>query len=56
MDVPLWQFYRYDELNGDHSNWFGPNIGAVTDAFGSTGFDVEVLARWPGRAASKASG
>jgi tRNA (mo5U34)-methyltransferase len=24
-DIPLWRFYRLNELNGDHSNWFGPN-------------------------------
>lgn len=42
-DIPLWTFYRFDELNGDHSNWFGPNIAAVLQAFESAGFFTELL-------------
>ena len=41
-DVPLWQFYGNDELAGDSSNWFGPNIKAVVEAFDSAGFDIEL--------------
>jgi hypothetical protein len=33
--VPLWKFYRLNELNRDHSNWFDPNIAAVIQAFES---------------------
>jgi len=39
--LPLWQFFRKGELNGDHSNWFGPNENAVLEAFRSAGFDIE---------------
>jgi hypothetical protein len=37
-DIPLWRFCRFDELNCDPSNWFGPNIAAVQQAFESAGF------------------
>lgn len=42
-DIPLWRFYRFDELNHDHSNWFGPNIAAVQQAFESAGFSTRLL-------------
>lgn len=42
-DIPLWRFYRFDELNGDHSNWFGPNCAAVLHAFESAGFCTKLL-------------
>lgn len=42
-DIPLWRFYRFDELNNDHSNWFGPNIAAVQQAFESAGFSTRLL-------------
>src|SRR5712692_6030732 len=32
LSAPLWQFYRFDELNGDPSSWFGPNCFAVVQA------------------------
>ncbi len=41
--IPLWRFYRGSELNGDSTNWFGPNAAAVTQAFESAGFGVELL-------------
>lgn len=50
-ETPIWQFYRRGELNNDPSNWFGPNIPAVTEGFGSAGFDVQVVKRWGWRAA-----
>lgn len=49
--TPVWQFYRRDELNNDPSNWFGPNIPAVVEGFGSAGFDVKVRDQWGWRAA-----
>jgi len=49
-DIPLWRFYRFDELNNDHSNWFGPNIAAVQQAFESAGFSTEFLSSSGGRA------
>jgi tRNA (mo5U34)-methyltransferase len=42
-EIPLWRFYRTGELNGDSSNWFGPNVAAVIQAFESAGLDVELL-------------
>jgi tRNA (mo5U34)-methyltransferase len=54
VNVPLWQFYRRGELGNDTSNWFGPNIRAVLDAFGSAGFAIEHLATWGYRAGFRA--
>jgi len=50
LDTPVWQFYRRDELNKDASNWFGPNIPAVIEGFGSAGFDVTLRHQWGWRA------
>src|SRR5208282_1875837 len=52
--VPLWQFYKGAELSGDHSNWFGPNIRAVLDAFDSAGLPARVMSTWGDRAAFQA--
>jgi tRNA (mo5U34)-methyltransferase len=41
--VPLWKFYRLNELNRDYSNWFDPNIAAVIQAFESAGFSTELV-------------
>ena len=54
-DVPLWQFYRRDELGGDLSNCFGPNVCGVLEGFGSAGFDVGVTHRWGTRAGFRAT-
>jgi tRNA (mo5U34)-methyltransferase len=53
-NVPLWQFYRADELAGDFSNWFGPNIRAVLDGLESAGFDAELISQWGDRAGFRA--
>lgn len=37
---PLLEFYRKAELNGDPSNWFGPNKAALVEMVASSGFDV----------------
>jgi tRNA (mo5U34)-methyltransferase len=42
--LPLWKFYRLNELNNDYSNWFGPNIAAVIEAFESAGFRTRLSA------------
>ena len=55
LETPIWQFYRHGELNADPSNWFGPNIPAVVEGFGSAGFDVQVVKSWGGRAAFRAT-
>lgn len=49
-DVPTWRFYRLNELNNDYSNWFGPNIAAVRQAFESAGFTTTFLNGDGGRA------
>ncbi|HNX96969.1 MAG TPA: class I SAM-dependent methyltransferase [Candidatus Aminicenantes bacterium] len=52
IDVPLFRFYRTNELNAaDFSNWFGGNVAALLDVMGSAGFKAEHLASWQGRAA-----
>jgi tRNA (mo5U34)-methyltransferase len=50
-DLPLWRFYQGDELGGDPSNWFGPNVRAVVEAFDSAGFTTQVISQWGDRAA-----
>jgi tRNA (mo5U34)-methyltransferase len=53
-EIPLYRFYRYDELNpGDFSNWFSPNRRAVEDALWTAGFRPEFLAAWGDRIAFK---
>ena len=42
-EIPLWRFYRSNELNNDCSNWFGPNTAAVIQAFESAGLSVKLL-------------
>jgi tRNA (mo5U34)-methyltransferase len=43
LTAPLWQFYRFGQLDADPSNWFGPNSAAVVEAFESAGFRTRVL-------------
>lgn len=38
--IPIWIFFRHRELEGDFTNWFGPNETAVEQAFQSAGFDI----------------
>ena len=53
-EIPLYRFYRYDELNpGDFSNCFSPNRRAVEDALWTAGFRPEFLASWGDRIAFK---
>lgn len=54
--LPLWQFYRGGELQGDESNWFGPTTCAVAQALESAGFAVQHASHWlPGRAVFRGS-
>jgi tRNA (mo5U34)-methyltransferase len=48
--TPLWQFYRFSELSGDPSNWFGPNCTAVISALESAGFETRLVKNCGGRA------
>jgi tRNA (mo5U34)-methyltransferase len=50
-DLPIWRFYKSDELCGDASNWFGPNIRAVIEGFETAGFAIQLLKQWGDRAA-----
>jgi tRNA (mo5U34)-methyltransferase len=40
---PAAVFYERDELNGDYTNWFGPNDRAVQAWFRSAGFTIRRL-------------
>jgi len=39
--VPFLQFYPYDELNGDPSNWFSPNEIGLSKMIESSGFSAK---------------
>lgn len=54
-ELALWQFYKSDEMSGDGSNWFGPNIRAVSDALESAGFAPKLSTVWGDRAAFQAT-
>jgi tRNA (mo5U34)-methyltransferase len=43
LTMPLWQFFRKDELENDPSNWFTPSTKAVLRAFESAGFEMKLL-------------
>jgi tRNA (mo5U34)-methyltransferase len=50
--APLWRQYREFELHAqDQSNWFGPNVVAVLEAFQSAGFEIAHTRSWGNRAA-----
>jgi tRNA (mo5U34)-methyltransferase len=47
--TPLWRQFRAFEIHPhDQSNWFGPNVAAVLEAFASAGFAVRHLRSWGG--------
>jgi tRNA (mo5U34)-methyltransferase len=46
-DLPLARFYRRDELAGDGSNWFAPNVAALQDWCRSCGLEPEEISSWP---------
>jgi tRNA (mo5U34)-methyltransferase len=49
--TPLWRQYREFELHPqDQSNWFGPNVIAVLEAFQSSGFHIAHTRSWENRA------
>jgi tRNA (mo5U34)-methyltransferase len=53
--APLWLFFRGEELGGDASNWFGPNVEAVEQAFESAGFSIRRLRLGTGARRSRAT-
>ena len=53
--TPMWRQYREFELHPeDQSNWFGPNVVAVVEAFQSSGFDIVHTRSWGDRAGFRA--
>lgn len=51
---PAAAFYPSDELKGDHSNWWGPNLAAakgMLQAVGFTRVEVVFVSPWPTRVA-----
>ena len=53
--IPLYRFYRSNELNKDFSNWFSPNRQAIEDGLWTAGFEPGRLAEWGDRVAYKAT-
>jgi tRNA (mo5U34)-methyltransferase len=41
--LPIAQFYPYDELNGDPSNWWSPNLIALEKIIETSGFEPELV-------------
>jgi tRNA (mo5U34)-methyltransferase len=54
VDVPIYRFYRFNDLSKDYSNWFGGNIAAVSESLSSAGFTPSLLGTWSSRAAFRA--
>ena len=55
VNVPLYRFYRFNELNKpDYSNWFGGNVAALLESLASAGFTPSLLDTWDSRAAFRA--
>jgi tRNA (mo5U34)-methyltransferase len=46
-DPPMARFYRRDELAGDSSNWWAPDVTCLVDWVESSGFVVDRVACWP---------
>ena len=53
-DLPLARFFRTDELAGDSSNWFAPNVAALTDWCRSCGLPPRNVESWPEPLAARA--
>jgi tRNA (mo5U34)-methyltransferase len=46
-DPPMARYFRRDELAGDSSNWFAPNLSCLVDWVESSGFVVDQIQHWP---------
>jgi SAM-dependent methyltransferase len=44
---PMARYFRRDELAGDSSNWFAPNLSCLIDWVESSGFVVDRVEHWP---------
>jgi tRNA (mo5U34)-methyltransferase len=54
-ETPILQFYPNDELDGDFSNWFAPNVRCVQVMLSSCGFRPTPLGRYGDRASFMAA-
>ena len=46
-DPPMARYFRREELAGDSSNWFAPNLSCLVDWVESSGFHVDRVQYWP---------
>jgi tRNA (mo5U34)-methyltransferase len=46
-NVAISRFYRRDELRGDSSNWFAPNVHGLLEWCGSCGLEPSSVSSWP---------
>jgi len=46
QDSPLMQFYPGNQLHGDYSNWWSPNIECMRSMVETSGFQAELIAHW----------
>jgi tRNA (mo5U34)-methyltransferase len=46
-DTAISRFYRRDELGGDSSNWFAPNVHGLLEWCRSCGFEPSDVSAWP---------
>ncbi len=53
-DVAVARFYRRDELGGDSSNWFAPNIRALLEWCRCCGFEPSDVSSWPAQSPTRA--
>ena len=51
---PVARFYRRDELGQDPSNWFAPNVSALSQWCASCGLEPVRVQSWPPDAPSRA--
>jgi tRNA (mo5U34)-methyltransferase len=53
-DISVARFYRFDELAGDGSNWFAPNVATLVAWCRSCGLAPDSVSAWPERAPGRA--
>jgi tRNA (mo5U34)-methyltransferase len=53
-ETAVTRFYRLDELGGDNSNWFAPNVCALLDWCRSCGLEPTAVSSWPHEAPTRA--
>jgi len=54
-DPPMARYFRRDELGGDSSNWFAPNLSCLVDWVESSGFVADRVEYWPQENPARAS-